>query len=41
MKFHDQDQQYPVGAQFIGAPPIDRPGEGIDEPLADQSAVRA
>jgi hypothetical protein len=30
-----------VGAQFIGAPPIYRPGKGIDGPLADKSAVRA
>jgi hypothetical protein len=31
----------PVGAQFIGAPPIYRPVERIDGLLADKSAVRA
>jgi hypothetical protein len=41
MMFHTQDQSYPVGAQFIGAPPIYRPLEGIDGPVADKSAVRA
>ena len=30
-----------VGSQFIGAPPIYRPGKGIDGPLADKSAVGA
>ena len=35
MNFTNQDRSYPVGAQFIGAPPIYRPGEGIDEPLAN------
>src|SRR5712692_4497861 len=32
MSFHNQDREYPVGAQFIGAPPIYRPGEGINAP---------
>jgi hypothetical protein len=31
----------PVGAQFIGAPPIYRPVERIDGLLADKSAMRA
>ncbi len=39
MSFNKQDREYPVGAQFIGAPPIYRPGERIDGPLADKSAV--
>src|SRR5215469_10545557 len=30
----------PVGAQFIGAPPIYRPGERIDRPLADHEFSR-
>jgi len=34
-------RSYAVGAQFIGAPPIYRPGERIDGPLADKSAVCA
>jgi hypothetical protein len=29
-----------VGGAFMPAPPIYRPGEGIDGPLADKSAVR-
>jgi len=29
-----------VGGAFMPAPPIDRPGERIDGPLTDQSAVR-
>jgi len=41
MKFNRQHRQYPLGAQCIGTPPIYRPGERIDEPLADKSAVRA
>src|SRR5713226_5327132 len=32
-------RQHSVGAQFIGAPPIYRPGERIDGPLADKSAL--
>src|SRR5258708_32446597 len=39
MKFNKRHRSYPVGAQFIGAPPIYRPGERIDGPLADKSAV--
>src|SRR6266852_7442102 len=39
MSFTNQDREYPVGAQFIGAPTIYRPGEGIDRPLADKSAM--
>src|SRR6266851_2747193 len=35
MKFTNQHRPYLVGAQFIGAPPIYRPGAGIDGPLAD------
>jgi hypothetical protein len=35
MKFNKHHRSYPVGAQFIGAPPIYRPGERIDAPLAD------
>jgi hypothetical protein len=35
MIFTKQHRQYVVGAQFIGAPPIYRPGERIDGPLAD------
>ncbi len=34
MSFTNQDREYHVGAQFIGAPPMYRPGEGIDGPLA-------
>jgi len=30
----------PVGADLSRTPPIYRPGERIDEPLADKSAVR-
>jgi hypothetical protein len=41
MKFNKHHREYPVGAQFIGAPPIYRPGEHIDGPLADKSAVCA
>ena len=41
MKFHDQNRSYPVGAQFIGAPPMYRPLEGIDEPLADNDFSRS
>jgi hypothetical protein len=41
MKFHKHHREYPVGAQFIGAPPMYRPGEHIDGPVADTSAVRA
>jgi len=40
-KFTKHHWEYPVGAQFIGAPPIYRPGERIDGPLADKSALRA
>jgi len=40
MNFHDQNRPI-VGAQFIGAQPIDRPLAGIDGPLADESALRA
>ncbi len=29
-------RSYPVGAQFIGAPPIYRPGARIDGPVADK-----
>ena len=29
-----------VGADLSGTSPIYRPGKGIDEPLADKSAVR-
>src|SRR6266446_7437574 len=36
MKFNKQHRPYLVGAQFIGAPPIYRPGERIDGPLADK-----
>jgi len=32
---------YFVGAQFISAPPIYRPGKGIDGLLADKSAMCA
>jgi len=32
---------YFVGAQFIGAPPIYRPGKGIGGLLADKSAMCA
>ncbi len=35
MNFTKHHRSCPVGAQFIGAPPIYRPGERIDGPLAD------
>jgi len=41
MKFNKHHREYPVGAQFIGASPIYRPGERINGPLADKSAVCA
>ena len=41
MRFNNQDRSYPVGAQFIGAPPIYRPMAHRCPPQADKSAVRA
>jgi hypothetical protein len=38
MKFNGRKRQCLVGAQFIGASPIYRPGKPIEEPLADKSA---
>jgi hypothetical protein len=40
MKFHKHQRKYPVGGAFMPAPPMYRPGERIDKPLADTSAVR-
>src|SRR5713226_8817548 len=40
MSFTNQHREYPVGAQFIGASPIYRPGEGIDGPLADNECCQ-
>src|SRR5216684_4753571 len=41
MCFNHQDRSYPVGAQFIGAPPIYRPIARRCAPQADKSAVGA
>jgi hypothetical protein len=41
LKFTKHHPVIPVGAQFIGAPPIYRPVERIDGLLADKSAMRA
>src|SRR6266849_8835900 len=41
MSFNEQDREYPVGAQFIGAPPMYRPMARRCPPQADTSAVRA
>src|SRR5229473_64279 len=39
MSFNHQDRSYPVGAQFIGAPPINRPIARRCAPQADKSAM--
>jgi hypothetical protein len=41
MNVTKQHHYHLVGAQFIGAPPIYRPGKPIAEPLADKSAMGA
>jgi hypothetical protein len=38
MSFNNQDREYPVGAQFIGAPPMYRPMARRCPPQADKSA---
>jgi hypothetical protein len=40
MKFNKHQREYPVGGAFMPAPPIYRPGERIDGPLADTEDER-
>jgi hypothetical protein len=40
MKFTQQYREYLVGGAFMPAPPMYRPGERLDGPLADTSALR-